>query len=97
MADLGFEWDVSKAATNARRHGVTFEEAATVFSDDAALLISDPDHSDDEDRFIILGLSAALRILVVVHCSRGGEDIIRLISARKATRSERAQYDARGR
>ena len=96
MADLVFDWDVSKARANARKHGVTFDEAITVFSDDAALLVADPDHSDAADRFILLGLSSALRALVVVHCYRRGNDVIRLISARKATRSERAQYDARG-
>jgi uncharacterized DUF497 family protein len=94
MADLSFEWDPRKAAANRRKHGVSFEEAVTIFSDDRALLISDPDHSAVEDRFVLLGVSAALRTLVVVHCYRAGEARIRLISARKATRSERAQYDA---
>ena len=96
MAELSFEWDPRKAATNRRKHGVSFEEAATVFSDDRALVIDDPDHSEAEDRFVLLGVSATLRVLVVVHCYREGDARIRLISARKATRSERAQYDAAG-
>ena len=94
MAELSFKWDPRKAATNRRKHGVSFEEAATVFSDDRALVIGDPDHSEAEDRFVLLGVSATLRVLVVVHCYREGDARIRLISARKATRSERAQYDA---
>jgi uncharacterized protein len=95
MEPLRFTWHAPKAAANQRKHGVTFEEAQTVFTDDAALLLDDPDHSAEEDRFLILGLSAALRLLVVVHCYRADDDVIQLISARKATRSERAQYDAR--
>ena len=66
-----------------------------MFSDDHALLISDPEHSDDEERFVLLGLSSSLRMLVVCHCHRESEDVIRIISARKATRSERAEYDDR--
>lgn len=95
MESLRFTWHAPKAAANQRKHGVTFEEAQTVFSDDAALLLDDPDHSAEEDRFLLLGLSAALRLLVVVHCYRADDGVIHLISARKATRSERAQYDAR--
>jgi uncharacterized DUF497 family protein len=96
MADLRFEWDPTRARTNLRKHGVSFDEAETAFSDDYALLIPDPDHSPaDEDRLLLIGVSAALRVLVVVHCERADGDIIRLISARRATRSERAQYDAR--
>lgn len=94
MTDISFEWDPVKAAMNRRKHGVSFEEAVTVFSDDRALLIADPDHSAVEDRFVLLGVSAALRALVVVHCYHEDQARIRLISARKATRSERAQYDA---
>jgi uncharacterized DUF497 family protein len=96
MRPVRFEWDPSKAAANVRKHGVTFEEAETAFADDQALLLDDPDHSDEEDRLLLLGLSAWLRVLVVVHAFREAEAVIRLISARKATRSERAQYDARG-
>ena len=92
MAELRFEWDPRKNTANQRKHGVSFEEAATVFSDDQALLIDDPDHSDDEDRFILLGMSAALRALVVCHCYRESQDTIRIISARKATRKERSTY-----
>ncbi|MGH2601049.1 MAG: BrnT family toxin [Dehalococcoidia bacterium] len=95
MADLRVEWDRRKAAANKRKHGVSFEEAETVFADDHALLLDDPDHSDAEDRFVLLGLSAHFRVLVVVHCSRKADDVIRIISARKATKPERAYYDAR--
>ena len=95
VAPLEFEWDDRKDAANQRRHGVSFAEAQTVFSDDDALLISDPDHSDDEDRFILLGVSSALRALVVCHCYRDGS-MIRLISARKANSDEVRQYERRG-
>ena len=95
MEPLRFTWHAPKAAANARKHGVTFAEAKTAFSDEAALLLDDPEHSRAEERFILLGLSAALRLLVVVHCYRADDGVIHLISARKATRSERAQYDAR--
>jgi uncharacterized DUF497 family protein len=95
MSDLRFEWDAAKAVANAGKHGVSFQEALTVFSDDRGLLLDDPDHSAGEDRFILLGLSAALRTLVVVHCYRETRDTIRIISARKATRPERATYEAR--
>ena len=95
MAGLRFEWDRRKSAANERKHGVTFEEAETVFTDEHAPLIADPDHSADEDRFILLGLSASLRTLLVCHCYREGDAVIRIISARKATRPERAQYNRR--
>jgi len=71
---------------------VSFEEAQTTFSDEHALLISDPDHSTDEDRFILMGMSAGFRVLLVCHCYRESDDVIRIISARKATRVERKQY-----
>ena len=87
-----FEWDDKKAAENQGKHGVSFEEAQAVFADDSALLICDPDHSNDEERFILLGLSAGLRILVVCHCYRKSDETIRIISARKATAKERRQY-----
>jgi uncharacterized DUF497 family protein len=90
-----FEWDPRKAAQNARKHGVSFAEARTVFEDAEALLLPDPDHSADEDRFILLGLSGALRVLVVIHCERGDGEVIRIISARKADRQERAVYTER--
>ncbi|MDB4885654.1 MAG: uncharacterized protein JWN79_1092 [Gemmatimonadetes bacterium] len=95
MDPLRFEWDARKAAANLRRHGIAFAEAETAFLDEHAAVMPDPEHSDDEDRFLLLGMSAARRVVVVVHCLRERGAVIRLISARKATRSERAQYDAR--
>lgn len=95
MSSLEFDWDESKAAANLRKHGVGFEEARTVFEDEEALLIRDEEHSLGEERFVLVGLSAALRVLVVVHCERETGDVIRIISARKADRGERAQYSAR--
>ena len=95
MSAPRFEWDPAKARENLRKHGVSFEEAQTVFDDEQALQLDDPDHSDGEQRFVLLGLSAPLRVLLVVHSYREDDDVIRLISARKATRSERAQYGAR--
>lgn len=92
MDDVRFEWDPAKSASNVRKHGVSFEEAQTAFSDDYALMVDDPEHSLDEARFILLGLSASLRMLVVVHVLRTERGAIRLISARQATRSERATY-----
>jgi uncharacterized DUF497 family protein len=91
MNAIRFAWNKVKAAENLRKHGVSFEEASTVFADENARLKHDPDHSQAEDRFILLGLSAKLRLLVVCHVYRE-EQIIRLISARKATRNERKQY-----
>jgi uncharacterized protein len=92
MAAIRFEWDASKAVANARKHGVTFDEARSVFADERARLIGDPDHSDDEDRFVLLGLSAAMRLLVVCHCYREPSGVIRIISARKATAAESKHY-----
>lgn len=89
---LSFEWDSKKAETNARKHGVTFEEAKTVFFDDRALVIPDPDHSENEERFIIMGQSAQSRMLVVVHCFRQSGAMIRLISARRARTKEQKPY-----
>ena len=97
VSELRFEWDAAKAAANLRKHGVAFEDAETVFYDDHALLLDDPDHSHAEDRFVLLGLSASTRLLVVVHCYRDSSDTIRLISARKATTTERARYTERWR
>jgi hypothetical protein len=91
MSNLSFEWDERKAVANAKKHGVSFEEAKSVFVDERAKLIDDPDHSDDEDRFVLLGLSGALRLLLVCHCYRGG-DVIRVISARKASTKESKSY-----
>lgn len=92
---MEFVWNQEKAAINKEKHGVSFDEARTVFEDYDALLISDPDHSEDEDRFVLLGLSSALRRLVVCHCYRQDDEQIRLISARKATRKETATYERR--
>jgi uncharacterized DUF497 family protein len=92
VRELGFEWDERKNQANRRKHGVSFEEARTVFSDERALLIHDPDHSEGEDRFVLIGFSAAMRTLVVCHCYREGGDRIRIISARKANRLEQRSY-----
>ena len=92
MNEPTFEWNKRKASDNRRKHGVTFEEARSAFLDENARVIPDPEHSDDEDRFVLLGLSVQLRLLVVVHCHREEDDVIRIISARKADRSERKQY-----
>lgn len=97
MTELRFEWDAKKAVANKRKHGVSFDEAETVFADDFAILIDDPEHSDKEDRFLLLGLSAKLRTLVVSHCYRKADDLIRIISARKATQLEREAYNRRWR
>jgi uncharacterized DUF497 family protein len=95
-ANMKFTWDKEKAADNHRKHdGVTFEEAQTAFGDYNALRIYDPDHSENEDRFILLGLSSAIRLLVVCHCYREDDEQIRIISARKATKNESATYGRR--
>ena len=95
MADLRFTWNASKASANVRKHRVAFTEAQTVFYDEEALLIADPDHSETEDRFLLLGLSATLRTIMVVHVYNDDDDTIRIISARKATAKERAMYSQR--
>ena len=87
-----FEWDENKAGSNLKKHGVSFEEAQSVFMDENARIIPDPEHSDAEDRFILLGISANVRILTVCHCYRQDEKTVRIISARKATNSEARQY-----
>ena len=92
MATLRFEWDERKANANARKHGVTFEEAKSVFLDERAKLIDDPDHSEVQDRFVLLGLSNALRLLLVCHCYRDESNVIRIISARKANGRESKSY-----
>ncbi len=92
MSTLQFEWDARKATLNAKKHGVTFEEARSVFVDERAKLIHDPDHSDDEERFVLLGLSSSLRLLLVCHCYRSEKNIIRIISARRATAAESKSY-----
>jgi uncharacterized DUF497 family protein len=90
--DLVFEWDEGKNGANRQKHGVSFEEARSAFLDENARVVPDPEHSDEEDRFILLGLSAALGILVVCHCYREEESTVRIISARKADREEQDQY-----
>jgi uncharacterized DUF497 family protein len=92
MTELVFEWDEQKENANVNKHGVSFEEARSAFFDGHALVFFDPDHSDDEDRFILLGLSAKLRALVVCHCFREDERVIRIISARKADTEEEREY-----
>jgi len=92
MSDIRFEWDEQKSRDNKRKHGVSFEEAQTVFFDEHAVRYYDPDHSEEEDRFIMLGLSLKLRALVVCHCFRSGDRSIRIISARKADKREAAAY-----
>jgi len=92
MSSPSFEWDSRKASANRRKHGVSFEEAKSAFLDENARVIPDPEHSDDEERFVLLGLSVRLRLLVVVHCYREADDVIRIISARRADRSEQVQY-----
>ena len=92
MPDLRFVWDKRKDRANIKKHRISFEEAETVFKDENALQYFDPDHSEDEDRFILLGLSTKHRVLVVCHCFRESELVIRIISARKADRSEGQAY-----
>ncbi|MDJ0916633.1 MAG: BrnT family toxin [Woeseiaceae bacterium] len=92
MPELTFEWNSRKAAENRRKHRVSFEEAKSAFLDENARVIADSEHADHEDRFILLGLSIQLRLFVVVHCYRESENVIRIISARKADPSERRQY-----
>jgi uncharacterized protein len=90
--DLVFEWDEGKNSANREKHGVSFEEARTAFLDENARVLPDPEHSEDEDRFILLGLGIAARILIVCHCYREEESIVRIISARKANPREQRLY-----
>jgi len=92
MSDLRFEWDSRKASQNQRKHGVSFDEAKTAFLDENARVMPDPEHSAEEDRFVLLGLSIQIRLLIVCHCYREDDGVIRIISARKADKSERRQY-----
>lgn len=87
-----FEWDENKNFINKKKHNISFEEAVSVFDDENALLRDDPDHSEREERFIILGESSQANLLVVCHCYRQPNDVVRIISARKATKSETKQY-----
>lgn len=97
MAQLEFTWDATKARSNAKKHGASFDEAQSAFSDERARIIDDPDHADDEDRFILLGMSAKPRIVIVVYAYRDHDAQIRIISARKATPQERALYNRKAR
>jgi hypothetical protein len=92
MNKINFEWDENKNQINQRKHNISFEEAKTVFYDEMALVIDDPEHSEEEERFIILGLSNKANLLVVCHCTRESDTVIRIISARKATTKETKQY-----
>jgi uncharacterized protein len=92
MNEIRFIWDPAKARENERKHDIAFDEAKTVFSDEGALLIDDPDHSIDEERFVIIGFSSNARLLTVCHCCRESDEVIRIISARRATRTESDQY-----
>lgn len=96
MDELKFEWDENKNSINKTKHNVSFEEARTVFYDEYALIIDDPEHSADEERFIILGFSVQAKLLVVCHCYRQSDMVIRIISARKATKNESKYYEKRG-
>ena len=91
---IEFEWNSSKSSANSKKHGVDFNEAQSVFYDEFALQFFDEDHSEEEDRFIMLGLSNEARVLVVVHCERSNGEVVRITSARKATSTERQYYEA---
>ena len=95
MDSRTFTWDEEKQELNIKKHKVTFVEAATVFDDEDALIRDDPDHSLEEDRFIIIGFSESARLLIVCHCYRADDTVIRIISARKANRKERKDYGGR--
>ena len=92
MNSIAFEWDSVKASANKKKHGISFDEAKTVFFDENAVVIHDPGHSNHEERFVILGMSVVSRMLVVIHCYRKNDQVIRIISARKATKNESIQY-----
>jgi uncharacterized DUF497 family protein len=92
VGNIEFAWDRRKARSNRIKHGVSFEEAETVFVDENARLIDDPDHSGDEDRFLLLGYSVQARCLIVSHCYRESDSVVRLISARRATEQEEEVY-----
>ena len=89
---ITFEWDDAKAESNLEKHGLSFEEASSVFYDPHALVVDDEEHSMDEDRFVIIGLSSVARMLTVCHCYRQTNELIRIISARRATRNEEDGY-----
>ena len=92
MKELQFKWDEKKEKINIKKHGVSFDEARTVFYDENAIQFFDPDHSDEEDRFILLGMTFKLRVLIVCHCFRESETVIRIFSARKTDKDEEHEY-----
>ncbi len=92
MDNIEFIWDNRKNKANIKKHSVSFEEGQTVFLDEHAIAFFDPDHLEDEDRFILLGISFKLRILVVCHCFRQSDNVVRIISARKADKAEERDY-----
>ncbi|MEK6775341.1 MAG: BrnT family toxin [bacterium] len=92
MTNIHFEWDERKSRENKKKHGVSFDEAQSVFLDENAIRYYDPDHSQDEDRFIMLGMSFKLRVLVVCHCYRSSDKVIRIVSVRKANKKEITAY-----
>ena len=93
METIKFEWDENKNEINKRKHGLSFEEAEEVFEDENAILFDDPDHSMDEDRFLIIGTLRSSKICIVSHCYRDNDNVIRLISARAATKNEQRVYE----
>ncbi len=93
MSEIRFAWDETKNRLNKRKHKISFEEAKTVFYDENAIEFPDPDHSQDEDRFLMLGMSYRLRVLMVCHCFRKNDSVIRIISARKTTKREIERYE----
>ena len=93
MDTIRFEWDNNKNAVNIKKHRISFEEASTVFYDDRAILFDDPEHSYEEDRFLIIGTTMSLKICIVSHCYREDDEIIRIISARKANKVEQNIYE----
>lgn len=90
---MTFEWDEEKNTINKKKHGISFEEARVVFEDELAILFDDPDHSEEEDRFLIIGMTDRKGVCIVSHCYRGEDDNIRIISARKATKTEQNVYN----
>lgn len=92
MSDLRFQWDAKKNTANLDKHGVSFEEARMAFHDEHAIVFFDPDHSGHEGRFLLLGMSFKLRVLVVCHCFRESETVVRIVSARKADKAEERDY-----
>jgi hypothetical protein len=89
---ISFEWDATKAASNFKKHGISFEEAQSVFYDDFAVQFFDNEHAENEDRFLMLGMSVNIKLLLVCHCERNADQVIRIISARKATSREQVFY-----